>query len=154
MDQDKLISDLQRDEGWRSYLYDDANGRPIVSGYTVHGHPTIGFGFALDVSPLTQAEAMPILESRSANMWQSLRVAEPWVDNLPEPVQRALGNMVYNMGITTLLKFNTFLGMLRQGNYAGAADDLSTTAWFGQVGARAARIQDLIRSGSGDGDRP
>ncbi len=145
MDLDKLISDLQRDEGWRAYLYDDANGNPVKPGITVRGHPTIGYGFALDVSPLTMSEALPILESRAAQKWLEVQAMISWVPVLPENIQRALTNMAYNMGTTKLLTFTTFLGLLQQGKYEEAADDIAGTAWFKQVGERALRIQELIK---------
>jgi len=150
MDIEKLISDLQRDEGWRPYLYNDANGSKIVPGYTVRGHPTLAWGFALDVSPFTQSEAMPVLESRARDKWREVCIAIPWIESAPEPVQRGIANMAYNMGTTTLLKFNVFLSLLQQEKYEEAADDLATTLWFRQVGNRAIRIQELIRSGANE----
>ena len=149
MDLDRLISDLQRDEGWRERLYDDANGQPVVPGYRLVGHPTIAFGFALDVSPFTFAEAMPILEGRSQKAWDECQIAFPWIKAEPEPVQRALANMCYNMGLKTLQQFTTFLGLLEHGEYESAAKDLEGTLWYRQVGARALRIQALIRSATG-----
>ena len=147
MDQDKLISDLQRDEGWKSYLYDDANGKPVVPGYTLIGHPTICWGFALDVSPFTMTEAMPILERRAAQKWTELQASLPWVGVLPENIQRAITNMAYQMGNGGLLKFNTFLSLLQAGKYNEAADDLESTAWYRQSGERGPRIQALIKEG-------
>lgn len=145
MDLGKLISDLQADEGWRPYLYDDANGKRIVPGYTVIGHPTAAWGFALDVSPLTQSEAMPILESRASKKWSEVQALIPWVGVLPENIQRALCNMAYQMGSAGLMKFNTFLSLLQAGKYTEAADDLEGTAWYRQSGERGPRIQALIK---------
>ncbi len=145
MDMDKLLSDLQMDEGWRPFLYDDANSQHIVPGVKVVGHPTCAWGFALDVSPLTQSEAMPILESRASHKYDELRIAIPWIDQLPEPSQRALTNMAYNMGVTKLLTFHIFLSLMQQHQFEQAANDLEGTAWFHQVGARATRIQTLIK---------
>lgn len=142
-----LVSDLQRDEGWRASIYDDANGQPIKPGVTVHGHPTIAWGFALDVAPLTQTEALPILTSRAAAAMNGLISAASWVASLSEPRQRALGNMAYNLGITGLMKFDNFMGLMQRGDFEEAADDLATTAWYGQVGGRAKRIQTLIKNG-------
>ena len=79
----KLVADLQPEEGFkkvggRPVLYDDATGAAIVPGYRLVGHPTAGYGFALDVSPLTEAESLPILVSRAAAMYDNLsaRMAE------------------------------------------------------------------------------
>lgn len=145
MNLDLLISDLQRDEGWKPYLYDDANGKIVVPGYTLIGHPTICWGFALDVSPFTMGEAMPILESRASQKWEEIKANLPWSVVLPENIQRALCNMAYNMGTAGLMKFNTFLSLLEARKYNEAADDLESTAWYRQTGERGPRIQALIK---------
>jgi len=142
-----LVSDLQRDEGWSGYLYDDATGQKIVPGSIVKGHPTVGYGFALDVAPLTMSEAKPILSRRAKAAWDYLLAAIPWASDLSEPRQRALANMAYQLGTAGLLKFTDFLVLLEKGQYGAAADDLATTPWFKQSGDRAKRIQSLIRSG-------
>lgn len=143
-----LVSDLQRDEGWRGYLYDDATGKKIVPGAMVQGHPTCGWGFALDVAPLTQAEAAPILAARALAVVSGLLAAIPWMASLSEPRQRAMNNMAYNLGVAGLLKFDTFLSLMEQGKFDEAADDLEGTAWYSQVGDRSKRIGSIIRSGA------
>lgn len=142
-----LVSDLQQDEGFRANLYDDATGAPIHPGSIIKGHPTAGFGFALDVAPLTRAESLPILTSRATAAMNGLIAAAPWVANLAPARQRALGNMAYNLGVTGLLKFILFLSLMQAGKFDQAADDLETTPWFTQVGARGVRIVAMIRAG-------
>lgn len=142
-----LVANLQADEGWRGFLYDDATGYLIKPGSTVKGHPTIGWGFAMDVAPFTQAELLPILTSRAKAADSELHLAASWVPAMTEPRQRALSNMAYQLGVTGLLKFNTFMSMMQQARYEEAADDLATTAWYSQSGDRAKRIQELIRNG-------
>jgi len=148
----KLVADLQPEEGFkvingRPVLYDDANGHPIVPGYTLVGHPTAGYGFALDVSPLTQAESLPILASRAAAVDAKIQADLPWVKNLDEPRQRALSDMAYNLGAHGLESFATFLGLVESGAYDAAADDLETTAWYKEVGSRGIRLAGVIRNG-------
>ena len=38
------LSQLQSQESYRRFVYDDATGREIVPGYTVQGNPTICYG--------------------------------------------------------------------------------------------------------------
>ena len=141
-----LVNDLKRDEGFKP-LYDDATGQPIIPGYTLVGHPTAGFGFALDVAPLTIAESLPVLTSRAASVDYSLQTALPWARTLSEPRQRALTNMAYNLGVSGLLKFVTFLEYMKAYEFDKAADDLEGTLWFKQVGSRGVRLSDMIRKG-------
>lgn len=142
-----LVSDLQRDEDWRGFLYDDATGGKIGPGSFVRGNPTIGYGFALNVAPLTQSESLPILNVRAQAVIANLLIALPWMISLSEPRQRALNNMAYNMGVAGLSKFGAFLGLMKQGKFADAADDLQKTAWYSQVGDRSKRIAAVIRTG-------
>lgn len=143
-----LVSDLQRDEGFREYLYDDETGNKIVPGIRIQGHPTAAFGFALDVAPLTQTESLPILTSRASTAVSGLLAALPWIASLSEPRQRALANMAYNLGVHGVLKFTQFLAFMQTGEFDKAADDLALTPWASQVGARAVRIIATIRTGT------
>lgn len=144
----KLVTDLRPEEGFRSFLYDDANGKPIVPGYRLVGHPTAGYGFALDVSPLTEAESLPILAARAAAVDAVLQNDLPWVKSLDEPRQRALADMAYNLGDRGLESFTTFLALVEAREWDAAADDLGKTSWYNQVGSRAIRIAGIIRNGA------
>ena len=145
-----LVQDLQGDEGFKLVggkpcLYDDKTGKPIVPGYKLVGHPTAGYGFALDVSPLTQDESLPILTSRATAMDAQLQTDLPWIKKLPEPLQRALADMAYNLGDHGLEEFTAFLGFMEAGQYGPAADNLKQTPWYGEVGSRGVRIVAVIR---------
>lgn len=142
-----LIFDLETDEGFRGRPYDDATGQNIGPGSKVVGHITVGYGFALDVSPLTQSEALTILSGRATDAFNTLLIAAPWISDLSEPRQRAMTNMAYNLGVAGLLKFNTFMRLMQEGAFAQAANDLAGTTWASQVGTRAQRIQTLIQNG-------
>lgn len=143
-----LVSDLQRDEGWSGHIYDDATGAKIGPGSRVLGHPTAAWGFALDVAPLTQVEALPILQGRALALINSLTAAMPWISALSEPRQRSLANMAYNLGVAGLGKFTQFLGFMQAGQFDQAAADLAQTPWAKQVGDRATRIIATIRTGA------
>jgi hypothetical protein len=44
MNAEAFIRDLVRDENNVLYCYDDATGAPVVPGYKLKGHPSIGIG--------------------------------------------------------------------------------------------------------------
>lgn len=145
-----LVRDLQPEEGFKLIrgkpcLYDDANGHPVVPGYTLVGHPTGGYGFALDVSPLTQAESLIILTSRASAFDAQLQKDDPWIKELDEPRQRALADMAYNRGVHGLEEFTTFLALVKARAWDDAADDLMKTPWYSEVGIRGVRIVAVIR---------
>lgn len=146
-DREALLAQLKLDEGFRGYIYDDATSKPLRPGMTCVGHPTAGYGLALDVDPLTEPEASDLLASRMDLMVTRLQVALPWIDGLSDGRQRALYDMAYQLGVTGLQAFGTFIGLMQTGNFSSAADDLETTAWHKESGDRAVRIESQIRGG-------
>lgn len=138
---------LEVEEGLRLWVYDDANGQPIVAGYTVIGNPTIGYGRLLtSAHGITQVEAQTLLV-------HDVVAAEGDVEKLPvfahlnTARRAALLDMDFNMGLDTLEQFGNFLSLLVQGKYEAAADDLAATLWAKQVGQRAVRVGNIFRHG-------
>lgn len=147
-DRAKLIADLIVDEAMRFTVYDDANpGAKVGPGYRLIGHPTVGIGHALDLTPFTADQARTICGWDIDAKAPALYAAFPWMSSMSEPRQRALADMAFNMGVVGLQGFHTFLGLMQAGKFSEAAADLETTAWHRQVGARALRVEALIRQG-------
>ncbi|MBO6808466.1 glycoside hydrolase family protein [Thalassospira sp.] len=143
-----LVKDLCRDEAVRLEVYDDATGKPIVSGSTVIGHPTIGVGRLLTKDRgISTIEAMELLERDLEIVFGELDQKFTWWRGLSENRQRALANMAFNLGIPRLSKFQNMLAALQRGMYDLAADEAMNSRWARQVGARAERIRDLIKEG-------
>jgi Phage lysozyme. len=143
----EVTPNIEGEEGLRLYVYDDANGQPIVAGYSVIGNPTIGYGRLLtSAHGITQAEAGTLL-------MHDVAAAEGDVSKMPVFAhlnvarQAALLDMDFNMGFYSLEQFTTFLGLLASARYDAAADDLKATLWAGEVGQRATRIEQIIRTG-------
>ncbi len=135
---DQLLSDLQRDEGFSETPYLDT--RKVW---------TVGFGTVIDVRrqwtmPREVAELW--LELGAKSRWKELCEKLPWIREQPADVQRALGNMVFNIGVSGLLKFEKMLSALKRTDYETAADEALQSRWAEQVGSRATRIADLIRN--------
>lgn len=145
MNRAALLTDLEADEGYRPLLYDDATGKQWAKGAVITGWPTIAIGWNVASTPISLDRARVILGWMVDDKIGPLGAALPWLSGLTEPRQRAVANMAYQLGVTGLLKFDTFLSLLKSGQYDAAADDLESTAWFKQVGQRGPRIQSLIR---------
>jgi len=135
MDMTQIIDDLTLDEGLRLKPYRDTVGKL-----------TIGVGRNLDDVGITENEARYLLENDIGVAMAELDREAPWWRDLPEPAQRALVNMCFNLGWPRLSKFRNMLGALRNGVYGAAANEALDSRWAAQVGDRARRIADLYRS--------
>jgi lysozyme len=147
MNQTDLQNDLTRDEGLRLYVYDDATGKPIVPGTFVKGHPTIGIGRALDTHGITEEECGVLFRDDIDAVAKQLHDAMPWAFDLDDARLDVLLEMAFNMGIAGLQKFKNTLADVQAGNYAKAADEMLESLWAKQVGARAQRLAQQMRTG-------
>ena len=64
---------------------------------------------------------------------------------MPEPAQRALANMAFNLGVPRLSQFKNMLSALEKGDYNVAAKEALDSNWAKQVGDRANRIAKVFR---------
>jgi lysozyme len=144
-----ILADLKRDEGWRSREYKDTKGIATIGyGFNVEAHrETIA---RLIKRPydgvLTDLEGAFLLDYFAREHWEDLTESLPWVEDSPEPVQRVLLNLAYNLGVAGLLKFRETLGLIRTEQYDDAATRLLTLPYAKQVGQRAYRLATLLRS--------
>ena len=146
MDTNKLLAKQRVWEGYRTTVYDDANGSPIKQSSYVKGNPTIGIGRNL-TNPLSDA-AIEFLWNESVQLAFANASTFPWFEDINEARQLALTDMEFNLGHEKLLTFQQFLGYMAVHDYESAANDLETTAWAKQVGARAGYLIAAIRSGT------
>jgi len=130
-----LIDQLKTDEGFRALPYRDTQG-----------YLTIGYGLNLDAG-ITEPEAAWLLENRVNATATALVVKLPWVSSLDQARQDVLVNMAYNLGLSGLLAFKNTLSAVQDGDYTGAASGMLASKWATQVGARAQRLAQQMRTG-------
>lgn len=132
----EIRTDLIRDEGYRERPYRDSRG--IL---------TVGIGHNLEAEGLCRVAIFAQFDyDLRVKALDPLDKSLPWWRQQPEPVQRVLVNLCFNIGITGLLKFKTTLGHIQAGRYPQAADTLLASLYATQVGKRANRLADLLRS--------
>jgi lysozyme len=131
-----LNADLIRDEGVRLEPYLDTAGKW-----------TIGVGRNLTDRGIGRGEAFILLDNDIAAAAADLDGNVPWWRDLSDGRQRALLNMIFNMGWPRISGFRSMLAALESGDYVTAAEAALDSAWARQVGDRAVRIAGLIRRG-------
>jgi lysozyme len=136
---DDLIKQLRRDEG------------EILTGYQDHlGFLTIGVGRLIDKRKgggITAEESAYLLNNDIDKRQADLLRTIPWIATL-DPIRfGALMNMAFQMGVDGLLGFKNTLALIREGDYATAADNMLQSLWAQQTPERAKRMSDQMRTG-------
>ncbi len=114
---------------------------------------TIGYGRCVDADEpgtgITEAEAEMLLANDLARFEAAAQrvVGEETWSLLNQVRREALIEMAFNMGAGNLAKFRRMLAALSEEDYGGAADEALSSRWAEQVGKRADRIADRIRTG-------
>lgn len=136
MNLDLLRQQLIRHEGVRLRPYRDSVGKL-----------TIGIGRNLDDVGISQDEAEILLDHDIQKVIQDLDTYLPWWKSLTDVRQMVLADMAFNLGITKLLGFTQTLASIKQGDFESAARHMSQSVWATQVGNRAVRLQEMMRTG-------
>lgn len=113
----------------------------------VPGNITIGYGTNLDAAPISELDAMGLLDSRAAPILNQLRQLD-WFRNLNFPRQGAILDMAYCMGLEGLLAFNLMIKFLTAGQFGDAAKQLLYSAFAREDVRRAADDAAIINTGN------
>jgi len=70
-----------------------------------------------------------------------------WFDDLDTVRKDAMIDLSFNLGQTSLRKFENALEAMKFKNYDKAASDFMDSKWSQQVGSRAVEITNMIRTG-------
>ena len=136
----ELIEQLKRDEGWRPLAYLDSMGLL-----------TIGVGRLIDSrkpgAGLRPDEIDYLLRNDINDRVAALQKALPWFAKLDQARQGVLINMAFQMGTAGLLAFRQTLGLVRDGRYAEASEQMLKSKWAEQTPARARRLAEQMKTG-------
>jgi lysozyme len=129
---------LLKDEKYSQYPYVDTTG-----------HLTIAIG--QNISPsgdgISMDEALYILDNKITNLYNKISHYFSWFMQLTENRQIALLNMTFNLGFEGFLKFHKMLLALECHDYERAAYEMLESKWVDQVGDRATRLANIIKTG-------
>lgn len=153
----QLRDQLGVDEGNRTHVYTDTAG-----------HPTVGIGFNLDradartrlagvgadydavragTQDLSQDQINQLFSHDVGTAVDTARGYYAGFDQLDATRQRVLTNMAFNMGPATLGQFHQLHTALTNGDWNAAATAMQNSHWANQVGDRATRLIDHMRTG-------
>ena len=130
-----VVELLQLHEGLRTKPYLDTVGKL-----------TIGYGRNLDDVGITPEEAKQMLRNDISEAIKQLETLTVF-SKLDEVRRAVLIDMTFNLGFAGVLKFKKMWQAVESGNFDKAADEMLNSKWAAQVGRRAMRLSDMMRSG-------
>lgn len=125
---------IKRHEGYSNNVYIDSVGVP-----------TGGYGHAFH-----EGSKLPDIVWEQIFDYDYLQAVKDYdsLGLLLDPVRKAvIIDMLFNLGLTKLLKFKKMLKALRSGDWEKAAYEMQDSDWYGQVRTRAVRLVRMMRTG-------
>lgn len=140
MNREKLKASLTRHEARKTFPYLDTEG-----------NWSIGIGHNLTQNGLPDSIIDALYEydvlAASAALARYL-----WVKELDEVRYRVLVEMMFNLGPQRFGDFKRMLAATKQGDYEQAAIEMLDSTWSHQVGTRATRLAEMMRTGRDPGE--
>jgi lysozyme len=141
---EKLINDLEVDEGCKFEIYNDHLGYPtfgighlITENDPEHGQP---LGTPIDVDRVREA-----FEKDVDRVRMDCLKLYPNFTSLPDDAQLIIANMMFNMGLPRLSQFKKMKAAIDAGDWDEAANQMEDSRWYRQVQNRAERLIERMR---------
>ena len=120
------------------------------------GYLTIGVGHLIDKRKggrLPDHIIELLLDHDIKEHSQALLRVQPWVAGLDPIRQAVMFDMTFNLGIEPFdgdgfKDWPMFVNQVRTGQYTAAAANMLSTLWAKQIGKRAARLAEMMRTGT------
>lgn len=138
MNRKRLKAQLIYDEGVRASAYADSEG------YT-----TIGVGRLIDEKKggkLSADEIDYLLDNDIDKVINQAIREFDWYYDLSEIRKEVILNMIFNLGIGGVKKFKNMINALKRHDWEDAAREMLDSKWSGQVGQRAIRLSEAMRT--------
>lgn len=136
---EELKKQLIRDEAEVNHAYQDSEG-----------YWTIGVGHLIDKrkgGEISHKISMLILDDDIAEKLGQCERELDWFDDLDEARKIVILNMVFNLGISNFKEFKKTIYFIKAGDYDEASIEMLDSKWSRQVGARAARLSAIMKTG-------
>jgi len=134
-----LIKEIKEDEGYREYVYTDSEGFPTC-GYGHHLYP------GSKINEVIANEFLRTDITGAINDFWTLPV-EYRRGLEGEARKRVIINMIFNMGLSKVLKFKKMWRAVQAKDFPSAAKEMLDSKWARQVGNRAVRLARMMEEG-------
>lgn len=146
---DILLARLPRSEGRTGKPYKDNVGKWTVGvGHNIsaNGLPAPMVVEILEVGGISDGSIVTLL---NLDVDKAIKDASAIgvYQNLDIPRQSVLADMVFNMGLASVLNFVNTLGYLARSDWDNASRQMLESKWANEVGGRAIELAGIIKSG-------
>ncbi len=131
MTDNEIKESIKKEEGFQLAVYEDSRGIR-----------TVGYGHALHVGSTIPAQAAELIFE--SDYQHAVFCFEKLNLDLDSVRRSAVIDMIFNMGLAGVVKFEHFIFALRHGDYIRAANELMDSKYARQLPARAKRNRDKI----------
>jgi len=134
IDINKIAEQLKVDEGYRGKVYQCSAGKL-----------TIGYGYNMEDNYMSERIAGLLLDDEIGKTIASCERFDWW--HKLSPVRKGvIINMTYNLGWVGVSKFKKMIAAIKLNAFNEAANQMLDSKWHTQVGARAERLAEEMRS--------
>lgn len=126
---------LVEHEGLRLHPYVDTVGKT-----------TIGVGRNLDDRGISNDEAFYLLDNDIQYFYSKLNEFD-WFLKLNDARKIALIDMCFNLGLKSFLEFKNMIAAIEKNDFDDASNHMLDSKWHEQVGNRAARLAEIVKTG-------
>jgi len=143
MNIEQLKETLKVDEGVVYEIYNDHLGYATfgIGHLVLEGEPEHGLSVGTPVSEDRVNECF--VKDLQSVVEDCKKLHDAW-DGYPEEAKQIIANMMFNMGLTRLSKFNKHNAALQSGDWKEAAVEGRDSRWYKQVTNRAERLMERL----------
>ena len=136
---ERLLKMIKLHEGVKSHAYQCTAGKwTIGAGRNIDEEGGLG---------LSNEEINVLLINDIERVKGELSAAYFWFPALDEVRQAAMIDMCFNLGLSRLRGFVKAIEAMSRQEFDNAADEFLDSRWASQVGQRAVRVTEMIRTG-------
>lgn len=96
---------------------------------------------------ISKEEALLLLRNDIKSITNALTLKYTWFVYLDEVRQKVCIDMAFNLGVAGFSQFQNMIRALAVKDYQKAAREMESSAWYRQVGERAKRLVEMMRTG-------
>ena len=141
----QLREQLKIDEGVKYEIYKDHLGYDTFGIGHLVVKEDVEFGKPVGTK-VSEDRVNAVFEKDVQKMIKEAKILFPNFDSLPEEAQQVIVNMTFNMGRPRLSNFKKFIAYINESKWLEASNEMLNSAWAKQVGKRAQRLSDRIKS--------